>query len=176
VHLVRSHYHKHPQEQLAPHFNSYLLQWSDGLRERTALRLFFRLQLEVYQVEVGYCQDRHLCENVRVCFNWIWIKVWRENSNTHPPFTHVPTVHNAHTYRCIAHYGQGVPRGGRREGGGREGGREGASLSFLQVIGIFDMVIIGSPTPLILPALGKTISQKWAKLLQESIKISKQDN
>lgn len=150
MYLVRSHHHKHPQEQLAPHFNSYLLQWSDGLRERTALRLFFRLQLEVYQVQVGRCQDIYV--RMLGCTLIGYGSKFDVKTASTPTFytcTHSTQAHtHTHSHRCIAHYGQGVPRGG------------GTPLSFLQVARIFDVVIIGSPTPLILPALGKTISQK----------------
>lgn len=165
VHLVRSHHHKHLQEQLAPHFNSYLLQRLDGLRERTALRLFFRLQLEVYQVQVGHCQD--IYARMLGCTLIEYGSKFDVKTATHTHLLHMYPQYTMHTHTQV--YSTFWPGCPKRGGGG-------TPLSFLQVVGIFDVVIIGSPTPLILPALGKTISQKWAKLLQESMKISKQEN
>lgn len=111
VYLVRSHHHKHPQEQLAPHCNSYLLQWSDGLRERTALHFSLRLQLEVYQVQVGYCQDIYV--RMLGCTLIGYGSKSDVKTAMHTHLLHMyPQYTSTHTHRCIAHYDQGVPRGG----------------------------------------------------------------
>ena len=114
VHLVRSHHHKHLQEQLAPHFNSYLLQRSDGLRERTALRLFFRLQLEVYQVQVGHCQD--IYARMLGCTLIEYGSKFDVKTATHTHLLHMYPQYTMHTHTQV--YSTFWPGCPKRGGGG----------------------------------------------------------